>query len=191
MGVQQRDAPADARLLVRGEIDQPAQRVPRGFPQVLCDAPTRIGDQSSGRLELARWIGSDQNSLTARVMSNRVWQHLIGQGIVTSAENFGATGQAPSHPQLLDHLAVSFVDSGWSIKSLIRDIVNSRVYRISSEFNNQHHAYDPDNALLWRANPRRLDAESLRRRHAEHQRKDRSGSTARIRSRKSGIHPGA
>jgi hypothetical protein len=162
MGVQERDAPKDARLLVRGEIDQAAQTVPRGFPQVLCSAPANIDSRSSGRLELAKWIGSDDNTLTARVMANRIWQHMIGQGLVTSTENFGVTGQMPSHPELLDYLAADFVQSGWSVKSLIRQIANSRVYRISSQFNEDSHAYDPDNALLWRANPRRLDAEAIR-----------------------------
>ncbi len=162
MGVQENKKPQDAPLLVRGEIDQAAQKVTRGFPQVLCSAPAKISSDASGRLELARWIGSDENTLTARVMANRVWQHLIGQGIVPSTENFGVTGQPPTHPELLDYLAVHLVDSGWSIKSLIREIANSRVYRISSEFNQQSHEYDPDNALIWRANPRRLDAEAIR-----------------------------
>lgn len=162
MGVQDQDSPKDATLLVRGEIDQPAQVVSRGFPQVLCSAPAPIDSSTSGRLELARWIGSDDNPLTARVMVNRIWQHLIGQGIVASTENFGITGQAPSHPELLDYLAVRFVDSGWSVKVMVREIATSRVYRISSAYNEAHHQYDPDNAMLWRANPRRLDAEAIR-----------------------------
>jgi Protein of unknown function (DUF1553)/Protein of unknown function (DUF1549) len=162
MGVQEQGPPQNARLLVRGEIDQAANPVERGFPQVLCATPVKIEPTKSGRLDLARWIGSDDNPLTARVMVNRVWQHLIGQGIVTSTENFGVTGQAPSHPELLDHLAVRFIESGWSIKSLIRDITTSRVYRMKSTFNESNHDYDPDNALVWRANPRRLDAEALR-----------------------------
>ena len=87
---------------------------------------------------------------------------MIGRGIVSSTENFGVTGQAPSHPELLDYLAVKFVNSGWSVKSVIREIAASRVYRISSAFDERAHEYDPDNALLWRANPRRLDAEAIR-----------------------------
>jgi hypothetical protein len=81
---------------------------------------------------------------------------------VTSTENFGVTGQAPSHPELLDYLAAGFVDSGWSVKTMVREIATSHVYRISSTFNEQNHQYDPDNALLWRAHPRRLDAEAIR-----------------------------
>ncbi len=163
MGVQESESPPlNARLLVRGEIAQPAQEVERGFPQVLCSHSESIDPANSGRRELADWIGSDRNPLTARVMVNRIWQQLIGQGIVTSTENFGVTGQAPSHPELLDHLAVRFVDSGWSVKTLVREITTSHVYRISSEFDEASHQYDPDNALMWRANPRRLDAEAIR-----------------------------
>lgn len=162
MGVQERGEPQNAKLLVRGEIDQSAQEVSRGFPQVLCSTPVTIPHQSSGRLELARWIGSYENPLTARVMVNRIWQHMIGQGLVTSMENFGTTGQSPSHPELLDHLAVRFVESGWSVKAIVRDIATSRVYRMDSTFNKEHHERDPDNALIWRANPRRLDAEAIR-----------------------------
>ena len=88
----------------------------RGFPQVLCDEPVPIAADSSGRLEFARWVGSDQNTLLARVMVNRIWKSLVGNGIVTSMENFGVTGQDPSHPELLDHLAIAFIDSGWSVK---------------------------------------------------------------------------
>ena len=162
MGVQEGSRPVDSRLLVRGEIDQPGSIVPRGFPQVLCSTPVEIASSKSGRLDLARWIGSDQNSLTARVMVNRIWLHLMGRGIVASTENFGVTGQTPSHPELLDNLAKSFVDSGWSVKKLVRDIATSRIYRTQSTFNKKYHEYDPDNRLLWRANPRRLDAEALR-----------------------------
>ena len=162
MGVQENSKPGDLRLLVRGEIDQPAQTVPRGFPKVLCSTPARITDGSSGRLEFANWLGSEDNPLTARVMVNRIWQHMVGQGIVTSTENFGVTGQSPSHPALLDYLAVEFMESGWSVKSLIREIANSRTYRMSTAYDEHHHEYDPENALLWRANTRRLDAEAIR-----------------------------
>ncbi|TWT82653.1 Planctomycete cytochrome C [Planctomycetes bacterium CA13] len=162
MGVQERRSPTNAKLLLRGEIDQAAQVVERGFPQVLCSVLPTIDNQSSGRLELASWIASEQNPLAARVMVNRIWQYMIGQGIVTSTENFGTTGQPPSHEELLDHLARRFVQSGWSIKSVVRDIATSRVYRMSTTFDSQSHQYDPDNALLWRANPRRLDAEAIR-----------------------------
>ncbi|WP_417747808.1 PSD1 and planctomycete cytochrome C domain-containing protein [Rosistilla oblonga] len=162
MGVQAKEQPEEVRLLVRGEIAQPAQVVPPGFPRVLSDAPASIAEGSTGRLEFARWITDRDHPLTARVMANRIWQHLLGQGIVASPENFGSSGSAPTHPELLDHLAVEFVDSGWSIKSLIRQIVTSRVYRIDSSFDQTSFEKDPENKLLWRANMRRLDAEAIR-----------------------------
>ena len=162
MGVQDRDEFRDAELLIRGEIDQAAQTVPRGLPKVFCGDEVEIPSDQSGRLQLARWIGSEDSPLTSRVMVNRVWTHLIGRGLVASVDDFGSTGSEPSHPELLDYLAKSFVDSNWSTKRLIKSIVTSRIYRMNSEFHSGHHERDPDNALLWRANPRRLDAESIR-----------------------------
>lgn len=162
MGVQSVDRPGNARLLVRGEFNQPAQEVPRGFPQVLCDQPSEIAPSSSGRLELARWMSSQHNPLTARVMVNRIWQHLLGNGIVRTPENFGATGQQPTHPELLDYLAVRFVEEGWSVKAIIREIVLSRIYRTRSEFDLACFRADPENHWLWRYEPKRLDAEALR-----------------------------
>jgi hypothetical protein len=162
MGVQSTDRPIDARLLVRGEFDKPAQVVKRGFPQVLTDSPPEIRSNSSGRLELAQWMASEQNPLTARVMVNRVWQHMFGNGIVRSPENFGSTGLAPTHPELLDYLATEFVKNNWSVKTLIREIAISRIYRTGSKFNKKNFETDPENNLIWRVEPRRLDAEVLR-----------------------------
>lgn len=164
MGVQDHDVPFEPRVLIRGEIDQPAQRVPRGLLQVLADpdGPTAVPNRSSGRLELARSLASPDNPLTARVLVNRVWGHLFGLGIVASANNFGATGQSPSHPELLDYLAVRFMDGGWSVKSLIRELVNTRSYQMGTTFVAGAYEQDPDNELLWRMHPRRLDAEALR-----------------------------
>ncbi|MEM8733279.1 MAG: PSD1 and planctomycete cytochrome C domain-containing protein [Planctomycetota bacterium] len=162
MGVQEKASPRNVPLLVRGEIDQPTEEVARGFPRVLCEESIQRSSDESGRLELARWIGSDRNSLAARVMVNRVWKHLFGNGIVKSTENFGATGAAPTHPELLDYLAVRFVSQGWSVKKLIREMVTSRTYRQSSRFNEECHLADADNSLLWRIAPRRLEAESIR-----------------------------
>jgi hypothetical protein len=163
MGVQDRDAPRNARVLVRGEIDQPAQEVPRGFVSVLCEeeAP-KLPAQSSGRLELARWLTSKSNPLTARVMANRVWQHLIGQGLVREPDNFGFSGPAPTHPELLDTLAIDFMEHDWSIKHLIRTIVTSRVYRLSTHCDAERLAVDPENLWIARGNVKRLEAESIR-----------------------------
>ncbi|WP_436717892.1 DUF1553 domain-containing protein [Roseiconus lacunae] len=162
MGVQDHSAVGDAPLLVRGEIDQPADRIKRDLPLVFRDQPLEIADGASGRLELARWIGSDQNPLTARVMVNRLWHHVFGQGIVTTTEDFGVTGIAPSHPELLDHLTLEFIDSGWSVKTMVRSMMTSRTYRMQSRFDEASHQADPDNRLLWRANVKRLGAESIR-----------------------------
>ncbi len=162
MGVQSADRPVDARLLIRGEFDKPAQLVKRGFVQVASEEPATIGRSSSGRLELAKWMTDPNNPLTARVMVNRIWQHLFGNGIVRSPDNFGATGMAPTHPELLDHLALEFIKNGWSTKKLIREITTSHVYRTSSEFDRKSFNADPDNELIWRIEPRRLEAEVIR-----------------------------
>ncbi len=162
MGVQDADTIEDTRLLVRGEFDKPADLIPRGVPQVLTNQPIELSDKSSGRRELADWLTDPDHPLTARVMANRVWGHLLGQGIVSSTQNFGATGATPTHPQLLDYLAMRLVQQDWSIKQLIREIVTSRVYRLSSDFDETNHEADPDNQWLWRHQPRRLDAEVIR-----------------------------
>jgi hypothetical protein len=162
MGVQSTDLPVNARLLVRGEFDKPSDEIPRGFPQVLSDAPLSIDSKSSGRLEFARWMTDESNPLTARVMVNRIWLHMFGDGLVRTPENFGATGELPTHPELLDYLAVEFMEHNWSIKNIIREIASSRAYRSSSEFNKQSFEADPENKYVWRFEPRRLDAEVIR-----------------------------
>jgi hypothetical protein len=162
MGVQESSVARNARLLIRGEIDQPAQEVPRGFVQVLCSEEIRLDPQTSGRLEFANWLVSRENPLTARVMANRVWQHLLGQAIVRESENFGVSGPGPTHPELLDYLAVRLMDYHWSIKKLVREIATSRVYRIASKHEPSRFEKDPENLYLARANPRRLDAEAMR-----------------------------
>jgi hypothetical protein len=107
-------------------------------------------------------MASKDNPLTARVMANRVWLHLIGRGLVPTPDNFGASGQPPSHPALLDYLAGRFADNGWSVKKLIRAIVLSRAYQLSSQFDDKNLEADPDNVLVWRMPKRRLEAEALR-----------------------------
>jgi len=163
MGARDREEPIDARVLVRGELDKAGDRVERGFISVLSpSAPPRIDPDSSGRLELAEWLTSTDNPLTARVMVNRIWQRLFGLGIVASVDNFGSTGKGPSHPELLDWLAVRFQRNGWSVKALIKDIMLSRSYQMSSEYNASNYRADPENSLVWRANKRRLEAEAIR-----------------------------
>ena len=116
----------------------------------------------SGRLELARLIASADNSLTARVMVNRIWGHLFGKGIVRTPSDFGVRGERPTHPELLDYLTSEFVASGWSVKDLIQRVVLSRAYRQSSSDSEAGAAKDPTNRVLWRRNRTRLDFEALR-----------------------------
>ena len=154
---------SNAKILIRGEIRNQGETVKRGFLQVLNNVKSYpIGSASSGRLQLASWISHPDNPLTARVISNRIWHHLFGSGIVRTVDNFGATGDLPSHPELLDHLALTFTENNWSIKSLIRKIVLSRTYQLSSEFNKVNFKMDPENRLFWRMNHKRLNAETFR-----------------------------
>jgi len=163
MGVLERSTVLDVPLLQRGEINRPGESVPRGLPRAIeLDTPIEIPQDHSGRLELAQWLTHPQHPLTSRVLVNRVWQHLFGAGLVRTVDNFGTAGESPSHPELLDHLALQFMQEGWSIKQLIRELVLSRTYRQSSEHREAAFLNDPDNRLLWRAAKRRLTAEEIR-----------------------------
>ncbi|MCA9429860.1 MAG: DUF1553 domain-containing protein, partial [Candidatus Omnitrophica bacterium] len=155
--------PSDAHVQKKGEPGNQGDLAPRNVPAVLRLSDTfDIPEGSSGRLQLADWLASEKNPLTARVMVNRIWQHHFGKGIVQSPSNFGVMGDAPTHPELLDWLARKFVESGWSIKAMHRLIVNSKTYRLSSGFNEANEAIDPKNDFLWHTDRRRLDAESIR-----------------------------
>jgi hypothetical protein len=155
--------PGNSPLLNHGELKDKGAEVPRGTLTVLKTAGFRIDPKHSGRLALAHGIASKDNPLTARVFVNRVWAHLFGQGLVASVDNFGALGEEPSNPLLLDTLAVHFMnDHSWSIKKLIRAIVLSRTYRLGSAHDDAAFAMDPSNKFLWRMTPRRLDAEEIR-----------------------------
>jgi len=155
--------PADCPIYIRGELEEKGPVIPRGFVTVLgATEPAKIAPGQSGRLELAHWLTDPANPLTARVMANRVWQHLFGEGLVSTPDNFGATGERPTHPELLDYLANRFVANGWSVKKLVREVVLTRSYQLSSASDAKNFAADPDNNFLWRANQRRLDAESIR-----------------------------
>ena len=161
MGVREKQRTVDSTVFIRGEADMPGELVPRGLLQVVGTNQPRI-TSGSGRKELADWIASPGNPLTARVMVNRVWLHLFGRGLVPTPDNFGKVGQPPTHPELLDALAVEFMEDGWSVKRLIRRLVLTHAYRLGSGFDPQKHEADPDNALAWRSAPRRLDAEVVR-----------------------------
>ncbi len=152
----------DCQLRVRGEVHIRGERVPRGFLQVLQDEQPALPEGESGRRELGEWIARADNPLTARVTVNRIWQNMLGDGIVRSVDNFGAQGEEPSHRELLDTLAVDFVEAGWRFKPMIRRIALSRTYRMATVYNEDAFLRDPDNRLLWTAPRKRLHAESIR-----------------------------
>ncbi len=154
--------PADSRVFIRGEAENQGDLTPRRFLEVLSGPNRPVFRSGSGRLELAAAIISTNNPLTARVMVNRIWLHHFGEGLVTTPDDFGNQSAPPSHPELLDFLAVRFVEDGWSIKHLHRLIMLSRVYQQGSENNPRYAQQDPENRLLWRANIRRLDFEAVR-----------------------------
>ncbi len=147
---------------IRGSADNLGDEVPRRFLEILSEGKARaFASAGSGRLELARAVASPENPLTARVIANRVWMHHFGRGIVGTPSNFGAMGERPTHPQLLDYLAGRLIESGWSLKALQREILLSRAYRRAVADIPASEETDPENRLLWRANRQRLDAESL------------------------------
>ncbi|MEX0819397.1 MAG: DUF1553 domain-containing protein [Pirellulaceae bacterium] len=159
----------DCEICIRGEHRNRGEKIPRGFLQVaLTGEPAEIPTSTSGRRELADWIADARHPLTARVIVNRVWYHLLGEGIVRSVDNFGELGERPTHPELLDELATRFVrpsgDQGfaWSVKRLVREIALSRTYQMNSAHDEAAWRADPENHLLWRANRRRLPAEAIR-----------------------------
>lgn len=173
--------PNDEAIRIAGQFSQKGDVVPRGFLTVLSDLPPQtdvtaaeetsrvtpfsLPANSSGRLELARWLTSSSarsGQLTARVMANRIWYHIMGRGLVRTVDNFGRTGETPSHPHLLDYLAGRLISNHWSIKHLIREIVLSETFQLSSEHNDQNYSTDPDNIYLWRYPRRRIDPEAFR-----------------------------
>lgn len=173
MGVRDKAKPVDCKIHINGQGNKLGPLVSRGTltayhtlapdsPDVAHNPDMVIDGTHSGRLELAAWLTDPDHPQTARVMANRVWLHLFGQGIVTTPDDFGVYGARPSHPDLLDHLANRLIQQDWSIKRLIRAIVLSRTYQLSSRCDADTVAADPDNRSLARQNRRRLDAESLR-----------------------------
>ena len=166
-----RGEPSPTYVLRRGEHDKPGHLVGPGVPSVLTDGRTPFlteppfpgGTQKTGRrLALARWLTGPDHPLTARVMVNRIWYHHFGTGLVKTLDNFGVKGERPSHPELLDWLAATFIQRGWSIKEVHRVIMNSRTYRQSSRVTEERLRVDPQNRLLSRMSLRRMNAEALR-----------------------------
>ena len=154
--------PTDPHVFVRGNPGRAGKAVPRQFLKVLSGAERKPFTHGSGRLDLARAIADPRNPLTARVLVNRVWMFHFGTGLVATPSDFGLRSDPPSHPELLDLLALDFIRSGWSIKSLHRRIMLSSVYQQTSGAIAASETRDPNNRLLWRYPRRRLDFESMR-----------------------------
>lgn len=157
--------PVDLPVHIRGShTNLSNQTVARGVPAIFTTAlpSIEVPQDGNGRLQLAEWIANPRNPLTARVMVNRIWQHHFGHGLVRSSSNFGMRGEKPSHPELLDWLAIEFIRSGWSIKYMHRLIMTSQTYRCSSDTNEDARKKDPDNRLLASFPIRRLEAEAIR-----------------------------
>jgi len=156
------ESPRDLPVYLRGDVESPGATVPRGWLQILsAGEPVSFG-KSSGRAELANLIAAPSNPLTARVMVNRVWDLLFGKSLVRTPSNFGAMGDKPTHPELLDDLAVRFVADGWSVKRLVRELVLSSTYRQSSQVETAKSRLDQANENFWRAERRRLGIEPWR-----------------------------
>jgi hypothetical protein len=153
---------ADMRVFVRGNPARQREVAPRRFLRILAGEDRPLFTNGSGRLELADSIAHRDNPLTARVIVNRLWQHHFGRGIVATSSNFGKQGEAPTHPGLLDYLAAKFIESGWSMKTLHREIMLSSTYQLGTSNNDFNSNIDADNRFLWRMNRRRLDVEAWR-----------------------------
>lgn len=166
MGVCDRGVVDGLPLHIRGNHRQLGESIERDFPAVMRDPKSKpvFSKRSSGRLELARWLTQGNHPLTARVAVNRIWRWHFGRGLVATTENFGVLGEPPSHPELLDHLARWFMESGWSVKELHRLILSSSVYQMSTYHPNASAALilDPENRSLWRFRSQRLSAEQIR-----------------------------
>ena len=163
MGVREGTEISDIPIHIRGSHWTLGDTVPRGFLTALSGGERlSIPNSQSGRLQLAKWLTNPNHPLTSRVMVNRLWRWHFGRGIVSSTDNFGRLGQKPTNQPLLDWLALRFIENGWSIKKMHRTMMLSSTYQMSSEYNERVAEIDPENALLWRMNRRRLEAEAIR-----------------------------
>ena len=154
--------PADMNIFVRGNPANKRELAPRRFLRVIAGDDRPSYTEGSGRRQLALATAAADNPLTPRVIVNRVWQHHFGRGIVATPSNFGKLGDPPTHPDLLDYLARGFIDSGWSIKQLHREIMLSATYQLGTDNHPGNSEVDADNRYLWRMNRRRLDVEAWR-----------------------------
>jgi len=163
VGARDAEKISDSKIHIRGEKNKLGELAPRGFLSAVANSTEhQVNATQSGRLELANWLTDPKNPLTARVAVNRIWMHLFGRGIVNTVDNFGVNGESPTHPELLDYLANRFIELGWSRKALIKELMLTRTYKLSSDYNVSNYEADPANALLWRMSRRRLEAEAIR-----------------------------
>ncbi|MCA9213769.1 MAG: DUF1553 domain-containing protein, partial [Planctomycetales bacterium] len=168
MAVSEKDKTVDQAVLIRGELKNRGDVVPRRMMTFLGEASAdefAVSKDQSGRMQLARWlvdVDDGAGRLLARVAVNRIWGHLFARPLVDSSDNFGTTGSSPSHPELLDYLASRFIQNGWSTKSLIQDIVSTQTYQLAAQEEASNAAIDPDNQWLWRYQPKRIDVEVIR-----------------------------
>jgi hypothetical protein len=152
----------DMAVAIRGDLRKPGEPAPRRFLQIIAGENPPLFRDGSGRRQLADAVADPSNALTARVLVNRVWQHHFGQALARTPSNFGVIGEKPTHPELLDWLAVTFVENVWSLKQLHRLILLSSTWQMSSRHRADAFAQDGENRLLWRMNPRKLEVESWR-----------------------------
>jgi hypothetical protein len=165
MCVKESDKISNAKVMVRGNVNELGEEAPRRIPELFVDKkPNHNPDnpKMSGRLELANWISNKDNPLTYRVYINRVWEGLFGQGIIDSFDNFGSLGGEPSNIKIMDYLVVKFIQKDYSTKKLIKEILMSKTYQLSTKYNTDNYEKDPDNLYYWRMNEKRLDAEIIR-----------------------------
>ncbi len=163
MGVLDSEKMIESPVYSRGDVNRPGETVSRALPRAIAVSESiSVPPDESGRRELAIWLTHPEHPLTSRVFVNRVWQHLFGAGLVSTVDNFGTTGAEPTHPELLDTLALQFIEEDWSLKSLIRKLVLSRTYRQDSSFRETAFRLDPENQFLWHMPKRRLEAEAIR-----------------------------
>jgi hypothetical protein len=148
--------------MLRGNPAKQGELAPRRFLKILSGQAPAPFTKGSGRLELAQAITSPENPLTARVIVNRLWQHHFGRGLVGTPDNFGKLGEPPSHPELLDYLTLRFIEQGWSLKSLHREMMLCATYQLSTDRDDSNMQTDADNRYLWRMNRQRLDVEAWR-----------------------------
>ena len=152
----------DMAVAIRGDLRKPGEPAPRRFLQIVAGENAPLLNEGSGRRQLADAVVDPANPLTARVIVNRVWKHHFGQALARTPSNFGVIGEKPTHPELLDWLAATFVENGWSLKKLHRAILLSATWQMSSRYDAAAFAKDGENRLLWRMNPRKLEVESWR-----------------------------